>query len=79
MVSLTLTNDELFVLERDIDMIRSSLERELHRVITTTDFKSLSEDEEHIVRKFTDNIIKGLTIYQELTYKLEGLRRTKDE
>ena len=74
MVKLELTNDELYVLERDLDIIRSNLEREYLSVSN-----KLEKDSHYLLHRILDNIRDSHLIYTKLTKKLEYLRRSKDE
>jgi hypothetical protein len=79
MLSLELTNEELYVLERDVDNIRSSLEREFVKLLKSFDLDKLTNEQVEIIVTYKDNIIKSHSTYVSLTRKLEELRRSKDE
>jgi hypothetical protein len=72
---LELTNEELYVLERDIDTIRSSHQRELIQLM-----KQVHNYPVDLIKlwDFMDDIETSLDIYKSLTKKLEEIRISKD-
>jgi hypothetical protein len=79
MNNLELTNEELYVLERDLDVLRTNLEREQLSVTKFIAENPVHTETSKFLYEHLDNLDRSRSLYKSITLKLESLRRSKDE